>query len=346
MSKVLIAMSGGVDSSVAANIIMSRGYETQGAIMSLYGDTGSGNSEDIADAQRVADNLGIPLNIFDFSDEFKKYVITDFVEAYKNGLTPNPCIVCNKHIKFGRFLDKAVELGFDYVATGHYAKVEYQSGRYIVKKADDESKDQSYMLWSLSQEQLSRVLLPLGEFTKDSARDIAREVGFDNAEKHDSQDICFIPDGEYASFIECWCNTKFEQGDFVNKSGEFIAKHKGLINYTIGQRKGLGIAAPAPYYVLEKDPSSNRVILGSNDDLFCDTLEAEKVNLISIASLDKSMKVKAKVRYKQKETEATITPLENGNIQVRFDIPQRAITPGQSVVFYDGDIVVGGGIIK
>ncbi len=346
MAKVLIAMSGGVDSSVAANIIISQGYETEGAIMSLYGDEGSGKPQDVEDARRVADSLAMPFHVFDFSDEFKKFVITDFVEAYKNGLTPNPCIVCNKHIKFGKFLDKAVELGFDYVATGHYAKIEKHNGRFVVKKADDETKDQSYMLWSLSQEQLSKVLLPLGDFTKDKARDIAREVGFDNADKHDSQDICFIPDGEYASFIENWCGMKFEQGDFVNKAGEFIAKHKGLINYTIGQRKGLGIAAPAPYYVLEKDPKLNRVVLGSNEDLFLDTLEAENVNFISIEKLDEPMKIKAKVRYKQKETDATIYPLENGNVKVQFDTPQRAITPGQSVVFYDGDTVLGGGIIK
>lgn len=348
MAKVLIAMSGGVDSSVAANIIISQGYETQGAIMTLYGNEGSGKPQDIEDARRVAENLNMPFHVFDFSDDFKKYVITDFVDAYKNGLTPNPCVVCNKYIKFGKFLDKAIELGFDYVATGHYSKIEKDNltGRFVVKKADDESKDQSYMLWSLSQEQLSHVLLPLGDFTKDRARDIARNVGFDNADKHDSQDICFIPDGEYASFIESWCGEKFEQGDFVDKAGEFIAKHKGLINYTIGQRKGLGIAAPAPYYVLEKDPKLNRVVLGSNDDLFLDTLEAENVNFISIEKLTEPMKIKAKVRYKHKETDATVYPLENGNVKVVFDTPQRALTPGQSVVFYDGDTVLGGGIIK
>ncbi len=348
MKKVLIAMSGGVDSSVAADIIKSQGYETAGAIMSLFGDEGSGKPEDIQDAKRVADNLNIPFYVFELGDDFKKYVITDFVEAYKNGLTPNPCIVCNKHIKFGSFIQKADELGFDYVATGHYAKVEFveETGRYVVKKADDETKDQSYMLWTLSQSQLSRVLLPLGGLSKDDARDAAREAGFENADKHDSQDICFVPDGEYAAFIERWCGEKFPKGEFVNKAGEFIAEHKGLINYTIGQRKGLGIAAPAPYYVLKKDAASNKVILGSNDDLFLDTLEATDVNFISIESLTEPMKVKAKVRYKQKETEATIYPLENGDVKVVFDTPQRAITPGQSVVFYDGDTVLGGGFIK
>ena len=348
MKKVLIAMSGGVDSSVAADIIKSQGYETAGAIMSLFGDEGSGKPEDIADAKRVADSLNIPFYVFELGDDFKKYVISDFVEAYKNGLTPNPCIVCNKHIKFGSFIKKADELGFDYIATGHYAKVEFNetTGRYVVKKANDETKDQSYMLWTLSQEQLSRVLLPLGGLSKDDARNVAREAGFDNADKHDSQDICFVPDGEYAAFIERWCGTKFPKGEFVNKAGEFIAEHKGLINYTIGQRKGLGIAAPAPYYVLKKDAETNKVILGSNDDLFRDTLEATDVNFISINKLTEPLKVKAKVRYKQKETEATIYPLENGDVKVVFDQPQRAITPGQSVVFYDGDTVLGGGIIK
>lgn len=348
MKKVLIAMSGGVDSSVAADIIKSQGYETAGAIMSLFGDEGSGKPEDIADAKRVADSLNIPFYVFELGDDFKKYVISDFVEAYKNGLTPNPCIVCNKHIKFGSFIKKADELGFDYIATGHYAKVEFNetTGRYVVKKANDETKDQSYMLWTLSQEQLSRVLLPLGGLSKDDARNVAREAGFDNADKHDSQDICFVPDGEYAAFIERWCGTKFPKGEFVNKAGEFIAEHKGLINYTIGQRKGLGIAAPAPYYVLKKDAETNKVILGSNDDLFLDTLEATDVNFISINKLTEPLKVKAKVRYKQKETEATIYPLENGDVKVVFDQPQRAITPGQSVVFYDGDTVLGGGFIK
>ncbi len=348
MAKVLIAMSGGVDSSVAADIIKSQGYETAGAIMSLYGDEGSGKPEDIEDAKRVADSLDMPFYIFDLSEDFKKHVITNFVEAYKNALTPNPCIVCNKHIKFGSFIKKADELGFDYVATGHYAKVEYNvdTKRYVVKKADDETKDQSYMLWTLSQQQLSRVILPLGGLSKEDARESARKSGFDNADKHDSQDICFVPDGEYAAFIERWCGEKFEKGEFVNKAGEFIAEHKGLINYTIGQRKGLGIAAPAPYYVLKKDAKTNKVILGSNDDLFIDTLEATDVNFISIDALRESIKCKAKVRYKQKETDATIYPLENGDVKVVFDIPQRAITPGQSVVFYDGDTVIGGGFIK
>ncbi len=311
--------------------------------MTLYGD----HHQDIEDARAVADSLDMPFYVFDFKDEFEKYVISDFIEAYKNGLTPNPCIVCNKHIKFGAFIDKAVEMGFDYVATGHYARVERNeaTGRFEVRKAADETKDQSYMLYSLSQQQLSRVLLPLGDYSKESARVIARESGFDNADKRDSQDICFVPEGKYGEFIESRCDAKFPEGDFVNRAGDFIAKHKGIINYTIGQRKGLGIAAPAPYYVLEKDVDGNRVILGSNDDLFKSTLEAENVNFISVEKPDGKMRVKAKARYKQKETEAYISQKENGKVLVEFDTPQRAVTPGQSVVFYDGDTVLGGGII-
>lgn len=348
MAKVLIAMSGGVDSSVAANIIKAQGHDASGAIMTLHGENISGNTNDVEDARKVAESLSMPFYVFDYGCEFDKYVISDFVDAYKNGLTPNPCVVCNKHIKFGVFLDKAIEMGFDYVATGHYARVEKNpsTGRYEVKKAKDETKDQSYMLYSLSQQQLSHILLPLGDYSKEDARDIARDSGFDNAEKRDSQDICFVPDGDYACFIEKWSGTEFPQGDFVNKAGDFIAKHKGIINYTIGQRKGLGIAAPAPYYVLEKDVANNRVVLGSNDDLFKLTLEAENVNLISVEKLTDKISVKAKARYKQKETQAYISPLENGNVLVEFETPQRAITPGQSVVFYDGDVVLGGGIIK
>ena len=345
-------MSGGVDSSVAAYLITQQGYDTIGVTMNLHhGDDAQENSccssRDIEDARCVAERLGIPYYVFNYTDNFKEQVISRFVDAYRNGRTPNPCIDCNRYIKFDRLLKKAKELGFDFVVTGHYAITEYdeRSGRYLLKKAADDSKDQSYVLYSLTQEQLSHVLFPLGSMSKAKARKIAEEQDFINADKQDSQDICFVPDGDYARFIEDWCGDRFENGNFVDLDGNIIAQHKGIINYTIGQRKGLGIAAKAPYYVVSKNLETNEVILGSNDDLFSSTLTATDVNFISIERLTKPMRVKAKVRYKQKETDATITPLENGDVSVVFDEPQRAIAPGQAVVFYDGDIVVGGGTI-
>lgn len=345
MPKTMIAMSGGVDSSAAARLIKDMGHEVCGAIMTLYCD----NSKDITDAKAVAERLNIPFYVFDFHKEFKKYVVDDFINSYCCALTPNPCVVCNKYIKFGSFLDKARELGCDYVATGHYAKTEYdrERGRYVVKKADDLSKDQSYVLYSLTQTQLKSIILPLGSYTKDVSREIAKNSGFENAGKSDSQDICFVPNGEYASFIARHCDELPNEGNFIKKDGSIISKHKGIINYTIGQRKGLGISAPAPYYVLYKDAVSGDVTLGSNDDLFSNHLIAKDVNFISIESLCEPMQVKAKIRYNQKEeADALITSLPNGEVCVEFAKAQRAITPGQSVVFYDGDVVVGGGIIK
>lgn len=356
MKKAMIAMSGGVDSSVAAYLISRQGYETIGVTMKLFRNEDVGvssektccSADDVEDARLVADRLGIPYYVFNYTDNFKLQVITRFVEAYRNGRTPNPCIDCNRYIKFNQLMQRAMELNFDYVVTGHYAIVEYdeKSGRYLLKKAADDTKDQSYVLYSLTQEQLSHILFPLGKLTKAQVREIAAEQGFYNADKRDSQDICFVPDGNYAKFIEDWCGIKFNNGDFVDKDGHFIAKHKGIINYTIGQRKGLGIAAKAPYYVVKKDLAKNEIVLGANEDLFSDTLTATDVNFISIAKLTEPMTVKAKVRYKQKETEAVISPLENGKVKVKFTEPQRAIAPGQAVVFYDGDIVVGGGTIE
>lgn len=355
MKRAMIAMSGGVDSSVAAYLITQQGYDTVGVTMNLHHEEETGitaensccTTKDIEDARSVAEHLGIPYHVYNYTDNFKHHVISRFVDAYRNGRTPNPCIDCNRYIKFDRLLQKAKELGFDYVVTGHYAITEYdeKSGRYLLKKAVDESKDQSYVLYSLTQEQLKHILFPLGSMSKQETRKIAEEQDFINADKHDSQDICFVPDGNYARFIEDWCGDRFENGNFVDLDGNIIAQHKGIINYTIGQRKGLGIAAKAPYYVVSKNLETNEVVLGSNDDLFSSTLTATDVNFISIEKLTEPMRVKAKVRYKQKETDATITPLENGDVSVVFDEPQRAIAPGQAVVFYDGDIVVGGGTI-
>ena len=354
MKKAMIAMSGGVDSSVAAYLISQQGYETVGVTMKLHNDSSQAQAEascctsdDIEDARSVAGILGIPYHVYNYSDNFTEHVISRFVDAYRNARTPNPCIDCNRYIKFDRLVKTAIELGFDYVVTGHYAVTEYDetSGRYLLKKAVDESKDQSYVLYSLSQEQLRHILFPLGSMSKQEVREIADKLDFINADKPDSQDICFVPDGDYARFIEEWCGLKFENGNFVDLQGNVIAQHKGIINYTIGQRKGLGIAAKAPYYVVGKDLERNEVILGSNEDLFSSTLTATDVNFISIEKLTEPMRVRAKVRYKQKETNATISPLENGDVSVVFDEPQRAIASGQAVVFYDGDIVVGGGTI-
>lgn len=354
MKKAMIAMSGGVDSSVAAYLISQQGYETVGVTMKLHNDESQAQAEascctsdDIEDARSVAGKLGIPYHVYNYSDNFTEHVISRFVDAYRNARTPNPCIDCNRYIKFDRLVKTAIELGFDYVVTGHYAVTEYDeaSGRYLLKKAVDESKDQSYVLYSLSQEQLSHILFPLGSMSKQEVREIADKLDFINADKPDSQDICFVPDGDYARFIEEWCGLKFENGNFVDLQGNVIAQHKGIINYTIGQRKGLGIAAKAPYYVVGKNLETNEVILGSNDDLFSSTLTATDVNFISVEKLTGPMRVRAKVRYKQKETDATISPLENGDVSVVFDEPQRAIASGQAVVFYDGDIVVGGGTI-
>lgn len=355
MKKAMIAMSGGVDSSVAAYLITQQGYEAIGVTMKLYNNEDIGikkektccSLDDVEDARSVANRLGIPYYVFNYTDNFKLQVIERFVDAYRNGRTPNPCIDCNRYIKFDQLMHRAKELQFDYVVTGHYAINEYdeEKGRWILRKAADDTKDQSYVLYSLTQDQLSRILFPLGRMTKHEAREIAEAQGFVNADKHDSQDICFVPDGDYAHFIENWCGFRFTEGEFVDRDGNFIAKHKGIINYTIGQRKGLGIAAKAPYYVVSKDLDKNRVVLGSNDDLFSNHLEATDLNFISIEKLTEPMRVKAKVRYRQKETDAVITPLENGNVSVDFETPQRAIAPGQAVVFYDGDIVVGGGTI-
>jgi len=352
--RVLVAMSGGVDSAVCAYLI-KQSHDAIGVTMRLhdesdnliYGENSCCSAQDISDAKTVCDILDIPHEVHDFGAAFKECVISDFINCYKNGATPNPCIVCNRRIKFEKLLKTALERGYDAVATGHYARIEKSAeGRYLLKKAIDTSKDQSYVLYSLTQEQLARTIFPLGEMTKAEARDLAEGLGFTNARKHDSQDICFVPDGDYVSFIERATGESFEKGDFIDINGNILGKHDGIIKYTIGQRKGLGIALGEPAYVIEKNIQSNTVVLGKNSDLLKTELTASNINLISCESIPSPVRVKAKIRYNQNEQPATVEQISHDRIRVVFDEPQRAITKGQSVVLYDGDIVIGGGIIE
>ena len=353
--KALIAMSGGVDSSVAAHLTQKMGYECTGITMKLYdnGDIICDNEktccslDDIDDARSACRRIGIPHIVYNFKDSFKENVISRFIDAYENGATPNPCIDCNRFIKFRELVLRAEALNFDCVVTGHYARIEYDEdkGKYLLKKAVDLSKDQSYVLYSLTQEQLKRTLFPLGDMTKEQARTLAKELGLINAEKRDSQDICFVPDGDYAAFIRGYTGKDYPEGDFVDEDGNVLGTHKGIIGYTIGQRKGLGLALPAPMYVKEKDLKNNRVVLCDNESLFSKELTAKDINLISVDKITEPMRVCARVRYNQKEQPATVTQLDDDTIKVVFDEPQRAISKGQAVVLYDGDIVVGGGTI-
>lgn len=353
--RALIAMSGGVDSSVAAWMMKQQGYDCMGITMKLYNNEEIGISrektccslDDVEDARNVAQKVGIPFYVLNFSDNFEECVIRRFVETWQRGGTPNPCIDCNRFIKFDRLMQRMKELQYDYVVTGHYARVLYdeQKGRYLLKKAVDPSKDQSYVLYGMTQEQLAHTLFPLGEFYKTDIRKMAEENGFINARKHDSQDICFVPDGDYASFIERYTGQTAQSGNFVLKDGTVMGTHKGLIRYTIGQRKGLGLSLPHPLYVCRKDMEKNEVVLGESEELFTDTLEAEQVNLISVERIDRPLRCKARIRYKQQEDWAEVVQLSDDRIRVVFDRPQRGITKGQAVVLYDGDLVIGGGTI-
>lgn len=344
--KVMIAMSGGVDSSVAAQIMIDKGYSAAGGTLLLYTPEGCDPYASANDAKAVCASLGIEHFSFDMHKEFEDEVIKRFIDAYENCTTPNPCVFCNKHIKFGMLLDKAREHGYDSIVTGHYAQIEQSGDRFLLKKGLDSTKDQSYVLYPLTQNQLAHTLFPLGAMSKAEAREIAIEHNFVNANKKDSQDICFVPDGKYAAFIEDYCKKTYPCGTFVDFEGNVLGEHKGLIRYTIGQRKGLGLALPKPMYVCSVSPENNTVILGDNIDLFSNSLDATDINLISYDSISSSIRAKAKVRYSQKEQNATIWQTDENTLHIEFDEPQRAITPGQSVVIYDGDYVIGGGIIK
>ena len=353
--KIMAAMSGGVDSAVAAFLLKEQGYNAKGITLKLFDDKdigifderNCGSDEDINDARKVCERLGMEHEVLGLKEKFKKCVMDDFACKYFDGLTPNPCIECNKHIKFTSILDKADEIGFSHIATGHYCSIIFDegSGRYLIKKAIDEGKDQTYVLYSLSQDTLSRTLFPLGGMTKAEVRAIAEENGFINARKKDSQDICFIKDGNYRNFLEYYTGKEFIGGDFKLSDGTFVAKHKGVPCYTIGQRKGLGIAWEHPLYVISKNEKTNTVIVGKEELLFTSKVIVEDVNFIAISSLTSPMKATAKLRYHQAESECTIHPLDDGKVLLEFDKPQRAVTPGQAAVFYDGEYVLGGGTI-
>lgn len=348
-------MSGGVDSSVAACLMVEQGYECIGATMKLYDndDIAYETAEqtcctlsDIEDARSVAMRLGFPYYVFNFKSEFEDKVINNFIDCYLCGRTPNPCIECNRSLKFKKLMQRAMELDIDYVVTGHYVKREYDeaSGRYLLKKAADSSKDQSYVLYSLTQEELKHALFPLGELTKPEIREIANKKGFLNANKKESQDICFVPDGDYASFIENRLGKSVQKGNFVDKQGKILGEHQGIIRYTIGQRKGLGISLGKPAFVTEIRPETDEVVLGEPEDLLKTKLVADNINLISVEHLFEPVKIKAKIRYSKQEQPATAYE-KDGKLYIEFDEPQRAITKGQAVVLYDGDLVVGGGTI-
>jgi tRNA-specific 2-thiouridylase len=334
----LIGMSGGVDSSVAAYLMLRQGYRCEGATMRLFENTDQ-------DARAVCQRLGIPFHILDNRQVFRDTVMEDFVRCYESGVTPNPCILRNRKIKFDLFLQQAREMGCNCIVTGHYARIRQENGRSLLYKAADNAKDQSYFLYALTQDQLSCARFPLGELTKAEVRKIAEEQGFINAKKHDSQDICFVPDGDYFAFLQRFTQKTYENGDFLDLNGNVVGKHHGAVGYTLGQRKGLGLAMGAPVYVCGKDMEKNTVTVGPNEALFSKELVAKDWNWIAIPALTAPLRCKAKARSRMAEQAATVYPMEDGLAKVVFDEPQRAITPGQAVVLYDGNTVIGGGTI-
>ena len=346
-------MSGGVDSSVSAILLKEQGYEVIGATMSLWDDEkeegGCGSSAAVEDAKKVCEILGISHYVFDFRETFQSCVIRDFIECYQNAMTPNPCIECNKYLKFRAFYQKAQELGCEYMATGHYAKVEYceKYQQYVLKAAKAEKKDQSYVLYNIPKDLLPHILFPLSDFdNKDQIRELAMKKGLTIANKPDSQEICFIPDNDYGKFLREYGNQKVKTGNIVNQKGEVIGKHKGLIYFTIGQRKGLGITWPVPLYVIELDPKRNEVVVGEEKELYTQELVADQLNYLLMEDQQGPIEIKAKIRYSSKPAEATLYK-EAAEARVKFKTPQRAVTKGQSVVFYIEDsIVLGGGKIK
>ncbi len=355
-NRVLIAMSGGVDSSVAAYLLLQAGYSCAGVTMRQFrnGDIGwQGESaccswRDMKDAAQVAVQLGIPHTVLDYTEEFQQEVIGRFVRGYESGATPNPCLYCNRYMRAGHLMDYARRMGFDCIATGHYARIAYDAGagRYLLKKGLDAAKDQSYFHYAMTQEQLAHTRFPLGEMTKAEVREIAQAQGFPNARKRDSQDICFVPDGDYGAFLERFTGKEYPAGDFLDLAGNVVGRHRGAVRYTRGQRRGLALPMGERVYVCDKDMARNTVTVGPESALYSAALVAEDWNWISVEGLDAPRRVKAKTRYRQTEQDAVVTPLSEGRFRVEFDAPQRAVTPGQAVVLYDGDTVLGGGTIR
>lgn len=350
MSKVFLGMSGGVDSSAAAVLLRDAGYSVSGLHLSLLNGLPlpAGYAPDNgADAKAVADTLGLPFYDLDLSEQFRQSVVAYFIEAYEAGRTPNPCVFCNRTVKFGAMWDAAQALGAAYLATGHYANImqDAASGRWLLRRGADRAKDQSYFLCRLTQEQLSRTLFPLGNMEKPQVRQVAETHGLITAHKRDSQDICFVPDGDYVGFITRCVGSDSPTGPFIGKNGEILGQHKGFIRYTKGQHKGLGLAIEPPLYVLDKDPVTHAIYLGHNADLFVSELIAGDWNWISIPALTRPTEYTAKTRYSRQEALVTAEPLSGGQVRLRFQEPQRAVTPGQFAVLYDGENVVGGGVI-
>lgn len=353
--KVVIGMSGGVDSSVAAYLLKEAGYDVIGVTMQIWQEESVQTQEEnggccglsaVDDARRVAQMLEIPYYVMNFRKEFKENVMDYFVAEYLQGHTPNPCIACNRYVKWEALLDRSMEIGADYIATGHYAQVEeLPNGRFTLRKSATDAKDQTYALYNLTQEQLSHTLMPVGQYTKDEIRKIASDIGLLVANKPDSQEICFIPDNDYASFIEENTDKKIEEGNFVDLEGNIIGRHKGITHYTIGQRKGLNLSMGKPVFVVEIRPETNEVVIGDNSDVFGDRLQCNHINFMSIPDLEDEMEVIAKIRYSHKGAKAKIRKVDKDIIECVFEEPQRASTPGQAVVFYDGEYVVGGGTI-